>query len=59
MGQWFAGGGATHDRHAWVVFERNGEHVLLEAVSKDQATMIRPLRDVRAEYLRISRWTTY
>ena len=50
VGQWLAGGGATHSRHAWVVFECNGEHVLLEATSKDQASMIRPLRDARAEY---------
>jgi hypothetical protein len=50
VGQWFAGGGDRHDRHAWVVFERNGERFLFEAVSKVQGTMIRPVRDVRIEY---------
>ena len=50
VGQWFAGGGDRHGRHAWVVFERDGVRLLFEAVSKDQAGMIRPLSDARTEY---------
>lgn len=50
VGQWFAGGDDPHGCHAWVVFERDGERYLLEAVDKDRGTMIRPVRDVRAEY---------
>jgi hypothetical protein len=50
VGQWFAGCGDGHGRHAWVVFERDGERFLCEAVSKDRGRMIRPLRDVLAEY---------
>lgn len=50
MGQWFEGGGEEHDRHAWVVFEQNGQRFLLEAVSKDETAMIRSLPDVCSEY---------
>jgi hypothetical protein len=50
VGQWSAGGDDPHGCHAWVVFERDGERYLLEAVDKDRGSMIRPVRDVRAEY---------
>jgi hypothetical protein len=51
VGQWLEGGGEHHDRHAWVVFEQDGQRFLLEAVLKDQSPgMIRPLPDVRREY---------
>lgn len=50
VGQWFEGGGEEHDRHAWVVFEQNGQRFLLEAVSKDETAMIRSLPDVCSEY---------
>ncbi len=44
VGQWCEG------HHAWVVFERDGELFLLEAICKEHEVMIRPLGDVRAEY---------
>ena len=50
VGQWFTGGGEAHDQHAWVVFDRNGERFLFEAVNKDQECMIRALSDARTEY---------
>jgi hypothetical protein len=50
VGQWFEGGGDRHDCHAWVVFDRDGELFLLEAVCKEHDAMVRRLCDVHAEY---------
>ena len=51
VGQWLERGGDHRARHAWVVFEHNGERCLLEAVTKDKGDlMIRPLLDVRGQY---------
>ena len=51
VGRWSPGGGDDYGQHAWVVFERDGEPCVFEAIAKDQATMIRPLREVRTEYV--------
>ena len=50
VGRWLAGSGDAHACHAWVVFDRDGEEFLFETVNKDEACMIRPLSDARAEY---------
>jgi hypothetical protein len=50
VGRWFADGDDL-SRHAWVVFERNGQRFLVEPVLKDEAAMVRPLGDARADYL--------
>jgi hypothetical protein len=50
VGRWLTGESNGHNLHAWVVFERDGERFLFEAIDKDVESMIRPLRDVRAEY---------
>jgi hypothetical protein len=36
--------------HAWVVFSQNGERFLLEATSKSQPEMVRPLHEATAQY---------
>lgn len=45
VGKWQGG------HHAWVVFERDGQQLLLEPVDKDSATAVRPLPEVRGEYM--------
>lgn len=43
---------ATPDTgHAWVMFRENEVDFLLEPLARDRNTMIRPLIDVRAEYV--------
>lgn len=37
--------------HAWVVFDHDGESYVLEPVAKDPAGMVRPLAEVRLDYL--------
>ena len=37
--------------HAWVVFEQNGSSFLLEPVIKDATRMVRPLEEVRLDYV--------
>ena len=51
VGQWL--GGASHGQahHAWVVFERDGQSFLLEPVTKDGTPAVRPLGDVRTDYV--------
>lgn len=38
-------------RHAWVVFRRDGQEYLLEAVGRERERMVRPLAEVRREYI--------
>lgn len=44
-------GGELAGRHAWVVFREGGSEFLFEPVARDKARMIRPLAEVRHEYL--------
>lgn len=50
VGEWFTDGDdAGH--HAWVVFERDEQRFVLEAIMKSEAAMIRPLLEVHREYV--------
>jgi hypothetical protein len=51
VGDWGAGPGGGQGGHAWVIFESGSGAQLLEPVRKDPATMIRPLAQVKGEYV--------
>ena len=43
--------GDAHERsHVWVIFRRDGDVFLLEAVAKDRGRIVRPLPEVAAKY---------
>ena len=50
VGQWFEGGGDEHARHAWVVFEQDGQRFVLEPIIKNETPMVLPLREVCTHY---------
>ena len=55
VGRWIEGGGDEGSRHAWIVFEQDGQRFVLEPVIKDEAAMIRPYGGsdgIRSSFLR-------
>jgi transglutaminase superfamily protein len=50
VGRWRPEGGSA-GFHAWIVFETDGTTFVLEPVIKDAKRIVRPLSDVRADYL--------
>jgi len=50
VGKVLKDGRASHDGHAWVVFEDGGQEMLLEPASREDDATVRPLSAVRHEY---------
>ena len=51
VGKWLTGASHGESSHAWVVYESDGTTQLLEPVTKDPAAMVRPLVEVKRDYV--------
>lgn len=51
VGRVLAGGPSIDRRHAWVVYQHEGDEFLLEPAAGERSRMIRQLLDVRDEYV--------